>query len=284
MVSSKRDAVADQTADHVPHPHPAVGVEAGGGLVQEQHRRPSDQPGGKSRRRRIPPSTLEHPIRRVGRASNWSSSAAARTRASARRSPLSRPTITRFCRPVSSLVERGVLCGDADVAPHVRRLRGPRHGRRPTPAPASGSIKVVRMRGRRWSCPPRSAPSTPRIESGRHFQIHAGRVRRSRRSACSGRRPRSSGCSSAKSFDGFLRVRLQGPWVVVRVLLLAFRTTTSSARKTSCSSAFTLGQPPLQKAPLGLGVGQLQCALVRQPARRQGRRRRRSRSARTACR
>src|SRR5207302_1224468 len=39
-------AVGHEVADHVPHLLAAGGVEAGGRLVEEQHRRPGDDAGG----------------------------------------------------------------------------------------------------------------------------------------------------------------------------------------------------------------------------------------------
>ena len=42
----QRDALGDQVADDVPHALPAGGVEAGGRLVEEEHRRPRDEAGG----------------------------------------------------------------------------------------------------------------------------------------------------------------------------------------------------------------------------------------------
>ena len=42
----ERDALGDQAADHAPHALPAGRVEAGGGLVEEEHGRPHDQAGG----------------------------------------------------------------------------------------------------------------------------------------------------------------------------------------------------------------------------------------------
>ena len=57
----QRHAIGDEPSDHVPHPHPARGVQAGRRLVEEQHRRSaSPGPAARSRRRRIPP---EYPLR-----------------------------------------------------------------------------------------------------------------------------------------------------------------------------------------------------------------------------
>src|SRR5262249_12424768 len=60
-------AARDQLADHVPHPQPAGRVEAGGRLVQEQHRRPGHQAGGEveaaAHAARV---LLEHPVGGVG--------------------------------------------------------------------------------------------------------------------------------------------------------------------------------------------------------------------------
>ena len=85
-----------------PHAHPAGGVETGRRLVEEEHGRPRDEAG-----REVEPAAhaarvlLEHAVARVGRA-RTGEQLRPPGRASRRRRPLSRPTMTRFWRPVST--------------------------------------------------------------------------------------------------------------------------------------------------------------------------------------
>ena len=55
VVSSSVVPPRTSVVDHVPHVQPAARVEPGGRLVEEQHRRPGDQAGARSSRRRMPP-------------------------------------------------------------------------------------------------------------------------------------------------------------------------------------------------------------------------------------
>ena len=97
----QRDAVGDEPSDHLPHAHSAGRIEAGRRLVEEQHRRSRHQarrrgPGAGASRRSTPSGFGRR--RRSDRTARAARSRAAF--ASARRRPLSRPIITRFCRPV----------------------------------------------------------------------------------------------------------------------------------------------------------------------------------------
>ena len=120
-----RRAVGDQAADDVPHVLALGRVEAGGRLVEEDHRRAGrrgrrrGRAAGACRRSRSWPSAPAASVR-----SNHSSSSRARARASRLGRSSSWPISTRFCSAGQVLVDRGVLAGQADRLPHLLRRRG----------------------------------------------------------------------------------------------------------------------------------------------------------------
>ena len=115
-----RHAAGGEPVDHVPHPLPAAGIEAGRRLVEE-HR-----PRGRRRARRrcraagaSRPSRCRPDDRRPPSRSNRSSSSSARAVRRAVGSRRSRPIIPQVLPPGLQLVERGVLAGEADSPPHL---------------------------------------------------------------------------------------------------------------------------------------------------------------------
>ena len=183
-------AVGDELADHVPHPEPAGGVEPGRRLVEEEHRRPGDQ-AGREVEAAAHPARVPFRIRPPASvSSNWSRSSVARARASRRRRPLRRPTITRFCRPVRTSSSGGVLRRHPDAALHGGRLAD--HVVAGDPGPAAVGPA---QRGQDADGGGLAGPVRPEHAEDRTRPAPAGRCRpgrRWRRTAWSALRPRSS--------------------------------------------------------------------------------------------
>ena len=117
-----RGAVAYEVAQHLPQIAAAARVEAGGRLVEEQHRRRGHEARGEVEAAAHAAREGLHERGRPRRSrSRRSSSSSARCS----RMPLGRwcrrPTITRFFRALSSPSTRRLLRGDADALAHARR-------------------------------------------------------------------------------------------------------------------------------------------------------------------
>ena len=101
----------------------AGGVEAGGRLVEEQHRRVRHQAGGE-----VEPAThaarvgLDHAVGRERQLELLEQLGGPAAGARARDMSDSSPTSSRFWRPREQLVEGGVLAGDADHPAHRLRV------------------------------------------------------------------------------------------------------------------------------------------------------------------
>ena len=159
----QRDAVGDELADDLPHPHPAGRVEAGGRLVEEEHRWPGDEAGGEVEApAHAAGVALEDAAGGVGEIEVLEQLASPATVPRARRSPLRRPIIMRFCRPVSSssrVASWAVTPMLRCTAPASRDdvVAGDRA------EPPSGIASVVRIRTA-VVLPAPFGPSMPRIE------------------------------------------------------------------------------------------------------------------------
>ena len=159
-------AVGDQVADDLPHVLALGRVEAGGRLVEEDHRRPADQAGGQ-----VEPAAHAAGVglracgrrRRSGRT----------TRAARRRGPWRRLPDRLSSVPIMT----GSACRSGPRRPRrtgrsARRSGGP-VGLRDDVEAADGGVAGVGLqqggedRGRRWSCRRRSGPSTPRTVPSR---------------------------------------------------------------------------------------------------------------------
>ena len=96
-------AVGDELADHVPHPQPAGRVEPGRRLVEEEHRRPGDEPGGEVEPAPHPAGVALHdPVGGVGELEPLEQLGGPGLAPRGGAGRESSPTITRFCRPVRS--------------------------------------------------------------------------------------------------------------------------------------------------------------------------------------
>jgi hypothetical protein len=118
-----RHAIGDQVADHLPHPGPAGGIQAGRRLVEEDHRRPGDQARGQvqapAHAARV---AFHHPVRGIGEIEPGQQldRPGAGVGAAQATEP---PDHDEVLPPGEQLVEGGILSGDADAALHRRRVR-----------------------------------------------------------------------------------------------------------------------------------------------------------------
>ena len=153
----------DQVPDDVPHPDATGRVESGGRFVEEEDGRAGDQAG-----REVEASThaagvaLQHPICGVGQVELRSSSSSARRSGVDAAETSSGAHHDQVLATGQELIDRRVLGGDPDVAPH-----GAASGDDVVPGhaadPAFGIASVVRMRTA-VVLPAPLGPSTPRIE------------------------------------------------------------------------------------------------------------------------
>ena len=121
VVSSSGRAVGDELADDVPHAQPAGRVEAGGRLVEEQHRRARHQAGGEveaaAHAARV---GLDHAVGGVGELEPLEQLGGPAPWRPAGTGSAERADQHEVLRAGEQLVEGGVLPGDADDAAHGR--------------------------------------------------------------------------------------------------------------------------------------------------------------------
>ena len=166
-------AAGDERPRWLPEPEPAARVEAGGRLVEEEHRRAGDERGGE-----VEPAAH---AARVGRGRAARPASARSKRSSSSRAALAGRSGAEVVEAADHLevlearevlVDRRVLAGEADPLAQLRRRRGRRRARRRARcrrrarAASSGCAPRSSCR-RRWGraargrCPPRRRRSTP---------------------------------------------------------------------------------------------------------------------------
>ena len=136
----------DQRVEHRPQLETGPGVEAGGGLVEEQHLGPGDERGGQVEPAPHSPGVAGHdPVGGLGQAEVCRGVPRPAVAASRRPSWCSSPSMTRFSRPVRS----GSTVASWAASP-IRRRTSAAWVRTSKPAtfarPSSASDRVVRMR------------------------------------------------------------------------------------------------------------------------------------------
>ena len=134
----ERRALADEVADHVPHPDPAARVEARRRLVEDQQPRPADQGSTEveaaAHAARV---GLDDPVGGIGQLELLEQFVGAPARLGRRQvvQPAEQPQVLA---PGQVLVDRGVLARQADDPPDLVGLRPdvePGHGRAPGVGP-----------------------------------------------------------------------------------------------------------------------------------------------------
>ncbi len=185
------DAVGDELSDHVPHPHPAGGVEAGRRLVEEQHRRSRHEAGGEIQAPAHPARVaLQDPVGRVGEIELGEQLSRSRPRLHAAQAAQASDH-HEVLATGEDLVEGGVLGGDADVAPHGGRLAddvmagdprraavGDREGGEDAHGGGlAGAVRVRARRGWRPPAPRRSIPSSATVAPNRLCRPWASIIR-----------------------------------------------------------------------------------------------------------
>ena len=184
-----RGPAADAILDHLPEGEPAAWIEAGGRLVEEDHRRAGDE-----RRGEVEPAAhaagvgLDQPIGGLGEVEALEQLERALLRLGARE-VVEAPDHGQVLLAGQVLVDRRVLAREADLGAELRRRRRRRRSRRrgPSrhPAAAAWSGSGPRSSSRRRSGRAGRAPCRPRRAGRRR------RARRRRRTSCGGLRPRS---------------------------------------------------------------------------------------------
>jgi hypothetical protein len=117
-----RGGVVDQVPHHLPEVVAAVGVEAGGGLVQEQHPGVADQAGGEVEAvAHAPGVRLHRPSRGVGELEALQQLVGAGAGGAAGQAQQAGDEV-QVLATAERLVQRRVLAGDADQLPHLVRL------------------------------------------------------------------------------------------------------------------------------------------------------------------